>query len=98
MLQNYVGAIDRLNSICASSQAKPFKIDLLDSVNTARNLLLELDLDTVAYVNFSEAYNLRVSEAVVEEKESVMSKIDVADFYAKYTQLQQNAMASMAQG
>lgn len=58
----------------------------------------ELDLDTVAYVNFSEAYNLRVSEAVVEEKESVMSKIDVADFYAKYTQLQQNAMASMAQG
>ena len=57
-----------------------------------------LDLDTVAYVNFSEAYNLRVSEAVVEEKESVMSKIDVADFYAKYTQLQQNAMASMAQG
>ena len=58
----------------------------------------DLDLDTVAYVNFSEVYNHRVSEAVVEEKESVMSKIDVADFYAKYTQLQQNAMASMAQG
>ncbi|MBQ9837324.1 MAG: SurA N-terminal domain-containing protein [Oscillospiraceae bacterium] len=58
----------------------------------------DLDLDTVAYVNFSEVYNHRVSEAVVEEKESVMSKIDVAAFYAKYTQLQQNAMASMAQG
>ena len=56
-----------------------------------------LDLDTVAYVNFSEVYNHRVSEAVVEEK-SVMNKIDVAAFYAKYTQLQQNAMASMAQG
>ena len=57
-----------------------------------------LDLDTVAYVNFSEVYNQRISEAVVEEKESVLSKIDVAAFYAEYTQLQQNAMASMAQG
>ena len=58
----------------------------------------DLDLDTVAYVNFSEEYNRRVSNAVVEEKESVLEKIDVAAFYAKYTQLQQNAMASMAQG
>lgn len=58
----------------------------------------DLDLETVAYVNFSEAYNLHVSEAVVEENEKVLSKIDLADFYAKYTQLQQNAMASMAQG
>ena len=58
----------------------------------------DLDLDTVAYVNFSEEYNRRVSEAAVEEKESVLEKIDVADFYAKYTQLQQSAMASMTQG
>ena len=58
----------------------------------------DLDLDTVAYVNFSEEYNRRVSNAVVEEKESVLEKIDVADFYAKYTQLQQSAMASMTQG
>ncbi len=57
-----------------------------------------LDLDTVAYVNFSEVYNLRVGEAVVEENESVLSKINVADFYAKYIQLQQNAMAAMTQG
>ena len=56
-----------------------------------------LDLDTVAYVNFSEVYNHRVSEAVVEEK-SVLEKIDVAAFYAKYTQLQQNAVAAMTQG
>ena len=56
-----------------------------------------LDLDTVAYVNFSEVYNHRVSEAVVEEK-SVLEKIDVAAFYAKYTQLQQNAMAATTQG
>ena len=56
-----------------------------------------LDLDTVAYVNFSEVYNHRVSNAVVEEK-SVLEKIDVAAFYAKYTQLQQNAMAAMTQG
>ena len=58
----------------------------------------DLDLDTVAYVNFSEEYNRRVSEAAVEEKESVLEKIDVADFYAKYTQLQQSAMTSMTQG
>ena len=58
----------------------------------------DLDLDTVAYVNFSEEYNRRVSEAVVEEKESVLEKIDVAAFYAKYTQLQQSAMTSMTQG
>ena len=56
-----------------------------------------LDLDTVAYVNFSEVYNHRVSNAVVEEK-SVLEKIDVAAFYAKYTQLQQNAVAAMTQG
>ena len=56
-----------------------------------------LDLDTVAYVNFSEVYNHRISEAVVEEK-SVLENIDVAAFYAKYTQLQQNAMAAMTQG
>ena len=56
-----------------------------------------LDLDTVAYVNFSEVYNHRISEAVVEEK-SVLEKIDVAAFYAKYTQLQQNAVAAMTQG
>lgn len=60
-------------------------------------LRTDLDLDTTAYVNFTEEYNRRVSEAVVEENESVLSKIDVAAFYAKYTQLQQNAYASMAQ-
>lgn len=57
-----------------------------------------LDLDTVAYVNFSEIYNQRIGEAVVEEKESVLSKIDLAAFYTKYTQLQQDAMAAMTQG
>ena len=56
-----------------------------------------LDLDTVVYVNFSDVYNHRISEAVVEEK-SVLEKIDVAAFYAKYTQLQQNAVAAMTQG
>ena len=61
-------------------------------------LRTDLDLTAAASVRYNEMYNHRVSEAVVEEKESVMSKIDVADFYAKYTQLQQNAMASMAQG
>ena len=60
-------------------------------------LRTDLDLDTTAYVNFTEEYNRRVSEAVVEENESVLSKIDVAAFYSKYSQLQQNAYASMAQ-
>ena len=61
-------------------------------------LRAELDLDTVAYVNFSEEYNHRISEAVVEENEKMLSKIDLASFYSKYIQLQQNAVASMAQG
>lgn len=61
-------------------------------------LRTDLDLDTVAYVNFGEVYNQRISEPVVEENESVLGKINVADFYTKYTQLQQNAYAAMMQG
>lgn len=61
-------------------------------------LRTDLDLNTVAYVNYTEEYNHRVSEAVVEENESVLSKIDVAAFHAKYIQLQQNAYAAAMQG
>ena len=61
-------------------------------------LRTDLDLDTVAYVNFSEEYNRRVGEAVVEDNEKVLDKIDVAAFYVKYVQLQQNAYAAMMQG
>lgn len=61
-------------------------------------LRTELDLDTTAYVYFSEEYNLRVSEAAVEHNEKVLHGIDVAAFYASYTQLQQNAYNAMMQG
>ena len=39
-----------------------------------------------------------LGEAVVEDNEKVLDKIDVAAFYAKYVQLQQNAYAAMMQG
>lgn len=60
-------------------------------------LRTNLDLDTVAYVNFGEVYNQSVSEAVVEYNEKVLSKIDVAAFYAKYTQLQQSIYNAVMQ-
>lgn len=61
-------------------------------------LRTDLDMDTVAYVHFTEEYNARVSGAVVEYNDAVMSKIDVASFYAKYTHLQQSAYTAMMQG
>ena len=61
-------------------------------------LRAELDLDTVAYVNYTEEYNHLVNEAVVEYNEKALSKIDVAAFYAKYTQLQQSIYNAVMQG
>lgn len=61
-------------------------------------LRTELDLETTAYVNFTEEYNHRISQATVEYNEGAMSRINVADFYSSYIQLQQNAYAAVTQG
>lgn len=58
----------------------------------------DLDLDTVAYVHFNEEYNRRISVASVEHNEALLDRVDVAAFYAKYIQLQQNTYAAMMQG
>ena len=60
-------------------------------------LRADLDLDTVAYVSFSEEYNRRVAEAEIQYNEKNMSALDVAAFYTKYIQLQQNLYASLTQ-
>ena len=61
-------------------------------------LRADLDLDTVAYVHFEEEYSRRVSVAVVEHNAKVMDKIDIAAFYTRYTQLQENLYNTVMQG
>lgn len=61
-------------------------------------LRTDLDLDTVAYVHFEEEYSRRISTTAVEYNDKVMNKIDVAAFYTRYTQLQQDLYNSLMQG
>lgn len=61
-------------------------------------LRTDLNMETVAYVHFSEEYNTRVNSAVVEYNDKVLSQLDMAAFYTQYAQLQQNLYATMMQG